>query len=86
MLSALVYLNPDTQEARLQWIDPILKEGLDRQVWQDLLLAFLTTGTYPDRAILEPHARWIEEGIAIGTKMKNSLESCAEKGTEVAVI
>lgn len=43
MLSALVCLNPDTKEKRTAWIDPILRESEDRDMWQKALLNYILT-------------------------------------------
>jgi hypothetical protein len=44
MLSAMVYLNPDSQESRTSWIDPILAPCADRSEWEDALLDFINHG------------------------------------------
>jgi hypothetical protein len=45
MLTAMVYLNPDSREGRAQWIDPILALSGDRRDWESTLLAVMATGT-----------------------------------------
>lgn len=38
MLSALVYLNPDSKERCTKWIDPILADAQDRREWEAAIL------------------------------------------------
>ena len=46
MLSAIVYLNPDSREGRTEWINPILAPSEDRREWQTALLGFMDTGVF----------------------------------------
>jgi hypothetical protein len=46
MLSAMVYLNPDSREGRTEWINPILAPSEDRREWQTALLEFMDTGVF----------------------------------------
>jgi len=45
MLTAMVYLNPDSKEQRTEWIDPILAPSADRKDWESALFAVMATGT-----------------------------------------
>lgn len=45
LLSALVYLNPDTKERRTSWIDPILAHCEERNEWETTLLECIEKGT-----------------------------------------
>lgn len=47
MLSALVYLNPDSTERRTSWINPILAPCVERQEWEEALLNVLESGKRP---------------------------------------
>jgi hypothetical protein len=44
LLSALVFLNPDTQQRNTKWIDPILKQSEDREKWESALLEYIRSG------------------------------------------
>ena len=46
MLTALVYLNPDSKEKRTKWINPILQSD-DRREWETALFNYISTGTRP---------------------------------------
>jgi hypothetical protein len=46
MLSAMVYLNPDSREGRTEWINPILAPSEERREWQTALLGFIDTGVF----------------------------------------
>ena len=74
MLGALVLLNPDTSDGRVQWIDPILAEGPDRSEWLNALLDFLRTQNYCKPAVDKFFWRWIEEGVAVGNRVKSLLK------------
>jgi len=45
MLSAMVYLNPDTKERRTDWLNPILAPCQDRSDWESALLNAIEQGT-----------------------------------------
>lgn len=72
MLSALVYINPDTAEGRTAWIDPILsRSSPDRQEWETALLQYIKQGKSVDAIPLDKHWRkWIVEGVEMGEKIK----------------
>lgn len=44
MLSAMVYLNPDTKERRTEWMNPILAPCQDRREWESALLSTAERG------------------------------------------
>lgn len=46
LLSALVYLNPDTKERRTSWIDPILAHCEERKEWEGALLDVIEMGEF----------------------------------------
>ena len=84
MLGALVSLIPDTSDGRVQWIDPILAEGPDRGEWLSALLDFLRTQNYRKPAVDKFFWRWIEEGVAVGNRVKTVLDQWKlELGKEV---
>ena len=44
MLSALVYLNPETEDGHTEWIDPIMKGCKERREWESALLSYVSSG------------------------------------------
>ncbi|ERF71392.1 hypothetical protein EPUS_07420 [Endocarpon pusillum Z07020] len=71
MLSALVYLNPDTRERRLGWINPILADGQDRREWESALMGLIETGSCVDpRSKTQYWWKFIEEGLDIGRRIE----------------
>lgn len=47
MLSAMLYLNPDSKERRTSWINPILAPCAERNEWETALLDFIENGRIP---------------------------------------
>jgi hypothetical protein len=47
MLSAMLYLNPDSKERRTDWITPLLASSDDRKEWESALLDYIHTGMSP---------------------------------------
>ncbi|GAD95923.1 hypothetical protein AN3553.2 [Paecilomyces variotii No. 5] len=74
MLGALVAVNPDTKERRLQWINPILEDGPERREWQRALLESIETGVCPISVPEDSiYRKWIQEGVTIGQQIVGSL-------------
>jgi len=46
MLSAMIYLNPDSIERRTKWIDPILADTAERREWESAVLRFIADGMF----------------------------------------
>ncbi|KAK4071766.1 uncharacterized protein Triagg1_6004 [Trichoderma aggressivum f. europaeum] len=75
MLSALVCLNPDTKEKRTAWIDPILRQSEDRDLWETALLNYILTKRNPDEVTRNKYWwKFIEEGHDAGDKMKQRIK------------
>ena len=70
MLSALVLLNPDTTDNRIQWIDPILADGPERSQWLDALMTFIERQNFGEGSFEKIFCSWIEEGIAVGSHIR----------------
>ena len=75
LLSALVYLNPDSRERRTAWIDPILKPCEDRQAWEKALLDCILYGEADEKARNQYWWRFIEEGLQVGREIEQALIS-----------
>ena len=79
LLSALVYLNPDSAEGRTDWIDPVLKPCDDRRSWEAALL-----GSVSNKSIINGEVemktgeeywwKFIEEGLTVGREIGRALE------------
>jgi hypothetical protein len=54
MLSAMIYLNPDSSERRTKWIDPILADAADRREWESAVLRYSADGVLFPFSLLLP--------------------------------
>ena len=79
LLSTLVYLNPDSQEERTAWINPILAQGGDRIKWEKALLRYILTETIEEKSKDEYLWKFILEGVDIGRRIKTVIEDKTEK-------
>lgn len=70
MLSALVYMSPDSRDGRTKWIDPILADAEDRREWEAALLGHMNDESKVDD--IAKHKYWwkfILEGMEMGKKL-----------------
>ena len=51
LLSALIYLNPDSKDKCTDWIDPILSNRRERSDWESTALKFVDTIPYDDETM-----------------------------------
>ena len=74
MLSALVYLNPDSKEKCTKWIDPILVDAQDRREWESALLLFMNDeASIDDTAKAKYWWKFVLEGVEMGRKITKLL-------------
>jgi len=74
MLTAMVYLNPDSKEQRTQWIDPILAPSTDRKEWESALFALMATEKCNDETMEKYWWKYIQEGVEMGQKIESFLQ------------
>lgn len=75
MLTALLYLNPDSCEGRTSWINPILADSIERKSWEAAVLAMMKTGS--SNSELPRRAYWwkyVDEGLGMGKEIEESLK------------
>lgn len=74
MLGTLIYLNPDTAENKMRWLNPILEDCPDRREWERVLLELIRTGECKDEEIKQKYCwGWIQESVEMGKKIKKAL-------------
>ncbi|KAM7192072.1 hypothetical protein V8F20_009048 [Naviculisporaceae sp. PSN 640] len=72
LLSALVYLNPDTKEGKTSWINPILAQCEERKEWESALLHVIETGKPTgDEQTKKYWWKFITEGLEIGKAIES---------------
>ena len=76
MLSALVYLNPDSKERCMKWIDPILTDAQDRREWEAAILLHMNDESSVEEIVKSKYWwKFILEGVEVGRKIKASINS-----------
>ena len=77
LLSALIYLNPDSKLGRTNWIDPILARSVDRHEWEQTLLSYLQdANTLHDPSMVSKYWwKFLLEGIEVGTSIQRRLKT-----------
>jgi hypothetical protein len=76
MLSALIYLNPDSKERRTEWINPILSNAQDRSDWESTMLDFTNNGSCNDETAKEKYWwKYVQEGLDVGRKIQEILDA-----------
>lgn len=78
LLSALVYLNPDSKDGRSSWMDSILSPASsDRRDWELALFRYIRGETQADQENSMEREYWekfIVEGVDVGRRIKQELE------------
>ena len=73
LLSALVYLNPDSKDKCTKWIDPILVDAQDRREWEAAMLLALNDVSLVDEAEKDKYWwKYISEAVDVGRDIKGS--------------
>lgn len=74
MLTALLYLNPDTCEDRTNWINPILANSSDRSSWEAAALAIIKTGSSNNESRGDEYWwKYIDEGTGLGREIEKEV-------------
>lgn len=75
MLSALVYINPDSRDGCTKWIDPILADAEDRRKWEAAILLCMEDDSKVDEVAKSQYWwKFILEGLDMGRKMEALLQ------------
>ena len=73
LLSALIYLNPDSKDECTKWIDPILVDAKDRRDWEAAMLLALSDVSFIDQTEKDKHWwKYILEAVEVGRDIKES--------------
>ena len=76
MLSALIYLNPDTKDRRINWIDPILLDDEERSEWESTAFTLMETGSCGDETMKEKYWwKYLVEGFEVGMNIQKILST-----------
>jgi hypothetical protein len=76
ILSALVYLNPNSMERRTEWVNPILPNAQDRSEWESTMLDFTSNGSCNDETAKEKYWwKHVQEGLDVGGKVQEILDA-----------
>ena len=76
LLSALIYLNPDSKDECTKWIDPILADTQDRRDWEAAMLLAINDVSLVDQAGKDKHWwKYILEAVEVGRDIKESFDT-----------
>ena len=74
LLSALIYLNPDSKDKCTDWIDPILSNRRERSDWESTALKFIETIPYDDETMKGKYWwKYLMEGYEVAINVKKFL-------------
>lgn len=71
LLSALLYLNPDSKDNCTDWIDPILSNKQERHDWESTALKLLHSDSCVNDSMKEKYWwKYLVEGVEVGRNIK----------------
>jgi hypothetical protein len=74
MLSALLYLNPDSKTGCTDWIDPVLSNKEERREWLSTAVTMIQTGSSVDETMKDKYWwKYLVEGFEMGVKISKLL-------------
>ena len=80
MLSALLYLNPDSKNKCTDWIDPILSNKQERHEWESTALTFINTDSRVNENMKGKYWwKYLVEGFEVAQEIKKFLNAQSEK-------